>query len=95
MQKAVEAAWSAADLVERLRHDWLGTLNWGPVTLDDISLRSAAATWPPVIRLDFRSQDERHRWEDAWGHLEGMTLEAASNLWLGIVHAHMCEQGFL
>ena len=52
MRNTVDATWSAEDLVERLRHDWLGTLNWGPVTLDEISLRSAAAAWPPIIRLD-------------------------------------------
>lgn len=53
--------------------------------------------WPPVIRLDFRAGDRRVRWEDPWDGevLRGEPSAVASNLWLAIVHAHMCEAGYL
>lgn len=84
-------------LVEELRRRWTG-LRWGRVVLDVITLTSPPAAWPPTIRLDFRVGDERRSWEDPWD-LELLRddepLESAANVWLGIVHGHMCEQGLL
>ena len=83
-------------LVEDLRRRWIG-LRWGPITLDAITLLSPPAAWPPTIRLDFRIGAEHRRWEDVWDIdvLRDETLEAASSLWLGVVHAHMAEAGLL
>src|SRR5262245_54989013 len=95
--QSIEAEGRAGALVDRLRADWLTGLDWGPVVIEDIALVSPRDSWPPVIRLDFRAGDERVRWEDPWEGdvLRDDSLDVASNLWLAIVHAHLCEQGYL
>src|SRR2546429_6469952 len=95
--RSVEAEGRAKALVDRLRADWLSGLDWGPVVIDDIALVSPPSAWPPVIRLDFRAGDRYVRWEDPSGDevLRDDPLDVASNLWLAIVHAHMCEHGYL
>ena len=95
--RRIESDGRAKVLVDRLRTDWLHGLDWRPVVIEDIVLVSAPDAWPPVIRLDFRAGDRAVRWEDPWDDetLRDDSLEAASNLWLAIVHAHMCEQGYL
>ena len=95
--RAVQADGRAKALVDRLRADWLHGLDWAPVVIADIALVSPPDAWPPVIRLDFRAGERPVRWEDPWEGdvLRNDSLEAASNLWLAIVHADMCEQGYL
>jgi hypothetical protein len=95
--RTIEAEGRAKALVDRLRADWLHGLDWKPVVIEDIALMSPPDTWPPVIRLDFRAGDRQVRWEDPWDGeiLRDDSLAAASNLWLAIVHAHLCEQGYL
>jgi hypothetical protein len=95
--RTVEAEGRAKALVDRLRADWLGGLDWTPVVIEDIALVSSPDAWPAVIRLDFRAGDRRVRWEDPWDGtvLRDDSLDAASSLWLAIVHAYMCEQGYL
>lgn len=95
--RSIEAEGRAGALVDRLRADWLTGLDWGPVVIEDIALVSPRNSWPPVIRLDFRAADQRVRWEDPWEGdvLRDDSLDVASNLWIGIVHAHMCEEGYL
>jgi len=95
--RSVAADDRAQALVDRLRADWLHGLDWGPVVIEDIALVSAPSAWPPVIRLDFRAGEQRVRWDDPWDGdmFRGDSLDVASNLWLAIVHAQMCERGYL
>jgi hypothetical protein len=95
--RSAEAEGRAKALVDRLRADWLKGLDWKPVVIEDIALVSPPNVWPAVIRLDFRAGDQHVRWEDPWEGdvLRDDPLDVASSLWLAIVHAHMCEQGYL
>ena len=83
-------------LVEELRRRWTG-LRWGRVVLDAITLTSPSEAWPPTIRIDYRVGDKRQSWEDPWDVdlLREEPLGSAANVWLGIVHGHMSEQGLL
>jgi hypothetical protein len=95
--RTVKPEGRAKALVDRLRADWLHGLDWAPIEIDDIALVSLPDAWPPVIRLDFRTNGRPVRWEDPWDGdaLRNDSLELASSLWLAIVHAQLCEKGYL
>lgn len=94
MSRIAERTWTPSELVERIRED-VKTGDWGPVELMAIELTSPQDAWPPIIRLDFRTRGQDHRWQSEWVPPEGASLEAAASLWVGIVGAHMCEHGYL
>ena len=52
-------------LVDEMQQ-WRG-LEWGPVVLENISLKSAPDAWPARIRLDHRIGSQQARWEEDWG----------------------------